>query len=40
MKMLGLMVLVIAAAGVAGCETVKGVGKDITNASETVQSKF
>jgi predicted small secreted protein len=40
MKMLGLMIVVVVAGGVAGCETVKGVGKDITNASETVQSKF
>lgn len=39
-KKLGLMILAGMVVAVGGCETVKGVGKDITNASETVQEKI
>lgn len=40
LKKVTLMVLAGMAIAVGGCETVKGVGKDITNASETVQEKL
>lgn len=37
-----LMIATVLVAGVAlcGCETVKGVGRDITHSSETVQGWF
>lgn len=41
MKMTALMLALAAAAvTLSACETVKGVGKDITNASQDVQDKL
>ena len=41
MKMMFVAVALVAVAmGVSACETVKGVGRDITGASETVQGWF
>ncbi len=38
--MIGALALVAVAMGLGACETVKGVGRDITGASETVQGWF
>lgn len=40
LKAFGFMILTGIAIASGGCETVKGVGKDITNASQTVQDQF
>lgn len=39
-KLFSFIALVVFAATVAGCETVKGVGRDITGASDSVQKSF
>jgi predicted small secreted protein len=35
-----LMMMVVVAFGVSGCETFKGIGRDITGTAETVQGWF
>lgn len=40
MMMKTLMMLVIVATGLSGCNTVKGLGMDISGGAETVQGWF
>jgi len=39
-KFMMIGMLLALATGIAACETVKGLGKDITNAGQAVQDKF
>ncbi len=37
MKIMGVIVALLAVVVISGCETVKGVGRDITNVGSSVQ---
>jgi predicted small secreted protein len=39
-KMVWIVMLAVVAVSLGACETVKGVGRDITHSSETVQGWF
>ncbi len=40
MKMLMVMAMVMAALGLSACETLKGVGRDVSNAGEAMDRTF